>query len=97
MYLKKNKKRRKKRRNSSYNSCLRGGLSFRELSTVSPKHEDARQGAISIAKIVMNDEALKEVLFTTKRLPIKRLESKVQVSRKTIERNRKYIIAICVC
>ncbi len=80
-----------------YNSCLREfGLSFQELSAVSPKHEDARQGAISIAKIVMNDEALKDVLFTTKRLPIKQLESKVQVSRKTIERNRKYIIAICV-
>jgi RNA polymerase sigma factor len=80
-----------------YNSFLREfGLSFQELSAVSPKHEDARQGAISIAKIVMNDEALKEILFTTKRLPIKQLESKVQVSRKTIERNRKYIIAICV-
>ena len=80
-----------------YNSRLREfGLSFQELTTVSPKHEDARQGAISIAQIVMNHEELKDILFTTKRLPIKQLEQKVVVSRKTIERNRKYIISICV-
>ncbi len=80
-----------------YNSrLLEFGLSFQALATVSPKHEDARLGAISIARIVMNNENLKDILFTTKRLPIKQLEQKVVVSRKTIERNRKYIIAICV-
>lgn len=80
-----------------YNSRLHEfGLSFQELAIVSPKHEDARQGAISIAQLLMNDVELKEILFTTKRLPIKQLEQKVQVSRKTIERNRKYIIAICI-
>lgn len=80
-----------------YNHKLREfGLSFSELVKVSPKHEDARQGAISIAQTLMNDEELKSILFTSKRLPIKQLEQKVQVSRKTIERNRKYIIAICI-
>lgn len=80
-----------------YNMRLREfGLSFNELASVSPKHEDARRGAISIAQMVMSDEELKDMLFTSKRLPIKQLEQKVQVSRKTIERNRKYIISICV-
>lgn len=80
-----------------YNNRLREfGLSFQELAKVSPKHEDARQGAISIAEMVMSNEELKDILFTTKRLPIKQLEQKVLVSRKTIERNRKYIISICV-
>jgi RNA polymerase sigma factor len=36
------------------------------------------------------------MLFSNKRLPIKQLEKMVDVSRKTIERNRKYIIAIAL-
>lgn len=72
------------------------GLTFQELTTHSPKHQDAREGAIRIAKILMADQQLKDLLFQHKRLPIKQLELKVDVSRKTIERNRKYIIAICI-
>lgn len=81
----------------SYNIRLHEfGLSFQELVSVSPKHKDAREGAIAIAEMIMNDEELKNSLLATKRLPIKQLEQKVLVSRKTIERNRKYIISICV-
>jgi RNA polymerase sigma factor len=35
-------------------------------------------------------------LYAKKRLPIKELERHVHISRKTIERNRKYIIAIAI-
>jgi len=35
-----------------------------------------------------------EYLFQKKKLPLKRLEEKVNVSRKTIERNRIYIVAM---
>ena len=35
-------------------------------------------------------------MYREKRLPIKELEKQVNVSRKTIERNRKYIIAISI-
>ncbi|MFC9596598.1 RNA polymerase sigma factor SigI [Peribacillus butanolivorans] len=72
------------------------GLSFDDLVENSPKHEDARKGAIMIAKLLMDDDDLKEILFTKKRLPVKQLEGKVDVSRKTIERNRKYIIAVAI-
>ncbi|USK61009.1 RNA polymerase sigma factor SigI [Peribacillus asahii] len=72
------------------------GLSFQELVHHSPKHIDARLGAISIAKTLMDDGELRELLFMKKRLPIKQLEEKVRVSRKTIERHRKYIIAMCI-
>ena len=70
------------------------GLSFQDLLENSPKHEDARTNAILTAKILTENEELKTYLLEKKRLPIKQLESFVSVSRKTIERNRKYIMAI---
>lgn len=72
------------------------GLSFEDLVNTSPKHADARKGAVMMAKMLMEDDELKEILFTKKRLPVKQLEGRVDVSRKTIERNRKYIIAVAI-
>ncbi|WP_066066035.1 RNA polymerase sigma factor SigI [Neobacillus soli] len=72
------------------------GLSFSDLVENSPKHSDARKNAMIAAKILIEDHELKELLFSNKRLPIKQLEKRVDVSRKTIERNRKYIIAIAL-
>lgn len=72
------------------------GLSFQELLEISPKHADARLNAIMVSKAVVENNELKSALFEKKQLPIKQLESKVTVSRKTIERNRKYIIAMAI-
>jgi RNA polymerase sigma factor len=71
-------------------------LSFTDLVENSPKHADARKNAIEIAKLLTDNEELKNLLIDKKRLPIKQLEQMVDVSRKTIERNRKYIIAIAL-
>jgi RNA polymerase sigma factor len=71
-------------------------LSFSDLVENSPKHADARKSAILTAKILVEDPELKNLLLEKKRLPIKQLEKMVNVSRKTIERNRKYIIAIAL-
>ncbi|MDQ0217316.1 RNA polymerase sigma factor SigI [Peribacillus cavernae] len=71
-------------------------VSFSDLVENSPKHSDARRGAISTAKMLVSDPVLNEILMTKKRLPIKQLEKKVTVSRKTLERNRKYIIAVAL-
>lgn len=69
-------------------------LSLGDLAANSPKHADARKNAILTAKLIADNAELRELLFEKKRLPIKQLEEKAIVSRKTIERNRKYIIAI---
>lgn len=71
-------------------------LSFNDLVDHSPKHADARKSAIEVAKILVENEELFNLLREKKRLPIKQLEQLVEVSRKTIERNRKYIIAIAL-
>ncbi|MGB2991941.1 MAG: RNA polymerase sigma-I factor [Paenisporosarcina sp.] len=72
------------------------GLSFQELVKVSPSHEDSRQTAIQIAQIIVETDEFYEMLLTKKRLPMKELEELVNVSRKTIERHRKYIVAIVI-
>ena len=69
-------------------------LSLKDLIHYSPKHADARKNAIMVAKILTENESLKNSLIKNKRLPMKQLESYVPLSRKTLERNRKYIIAI---
>ncbi|WP_243840620.1 RNA polymerase sigma-I factor [Paenisporosarcina antarctica] len=80
-----------------YESLLKPfGLSFQELVKVSPSHEDSRQTAIQIAQIIVETDEFYEILQTKKRLPMKDLESLVHVSRKTLERHRKYIVALVI-
>lgn len=70
------------------------GLSFRELAMSSPKHKDSKKTAMYIAQIIAETPEFYNYLFANKKLPIKDIESTVEVSRKTIERHRKYIIAV---
>lgn len=80
-----------------FNSCLHEfGLSFAELAEVSPKHSDSREILISVARMLAEDPQLMRQLLVKKLLPIKELLAMVEVSRKTLERNRKYIIAIAL-
>ena len=72
------------------------GLSMKDLLNQAPKHIDARINALEIAKTIIQNEELKNAFWTKKRLPIKELENLVSVSRKTIERNRKYIISLVI-
>ncbi|MFD1037616.1 RNA polymerase sigma factor SigI [Virgibacillus byunsanensis] len=71
-------------------------LTLPELTEVSPKHKDARESAIHTARILFNDEQLREIVLRKRKLPIKELVKKVDVSKKTLERNRKFILAIFV-
>lgn len=72
------------------------GISFQDLVKVSPKHKDARIRAMDVAHIIANDDSLKEHLLIKKELPLKALLAKVDLSRKTLERQRKYIIALAL-
>jgi len=70
------------------------GISFQELVSLSPKHEDARIRAMEVARIIAEDPDMTSHLMRKKELPLKDIECKVEISRKTLERQRKYIIAI---
>lgn len=71
-------------------------ITFEILSTQCPKHIDARENAKQIAKVVYENTDIRSYLEEKRRLPIKELEEIVSCSRKTIERNRKYIIAMAL-
>ncbi len=70
------------------------GIRFAELVKISPKHQDARDRALQVAKTLVSEPTLLSHLTSKKSLPLKELEERVQVSRKTLERQRKYIITL---
>ena len=72
------------------------GMTFQDLVKSSPSHEDARLTAVQIAQLVAETEEYRQYLQNKKKLPLKEIEQLVEVSRKTIERNRKYIIAVAL-
>lgn len=72
------------------------GITFSELVDNSPKHADSRKILIGISAKLAGDKRLMESLRLTQKMPIKELMEASGVSRKTLERNRKYIIAIAV-
>lgn len=71
-------------------------LTLVEVTEVSPKHRDARISAVKVARILIDDSELREFVQTKKKLPIKELLKKVEVSKKTLERNRKFILAVFI-
>jgi RNA polymerase sigma factor len=71
-------------------------IDLMELPDISPKHADARQNAIDVARTLVADERLRTVFLEKKKLPMKDLMNEVEVSRKTVERNRNYIVAIAI-
>lgn len=71
-------------------------LTLEELTEVSPKHRDARESAIGVAYTLYADQKLRHYVHSKKKLPIKDLLEKVEVSKKTLERNRKFILAIFI-
>ncbi len=72
------------------------GITMLDLTEHSPKHKDTRETTLQIAKTILQHENLKRQLFDKKKLPIKEVSDLVDVSRKTLERNRKYLIALVV-
>ncbi|WP_188802651.1 RNA polymerase sigma-I factor [Sporolactobacillus putidus] len=75
---------------------LNYGITFDVLSKHCPKHADARENAKIAAKKLVEHKTLVQFLKKKKQLPIKDLLQFVSCSRKTIERNRKYIIALAL-
>lgn len=72
------------------------GLSFQELTDVAPKHADARASAMEVARTIVGDASLLRYVRERKSLPLKELTDRASVSRKTLERQRKYILAVVV-
>ncbi|WP_373895603.1 RNA polymerase sigma factor SigI [Virgibacillus natechei] len=71
-------------------------LTLEELTRLSPKHRDARDSAVYTARVIFENSDLREYVKRKKKLPMKHLMNYVDVSKKTLERNRKFILAMFI-
>jgi len=71
-------------------------IKFSELVDVSPQHHDSRQTILGVAMHLAQNPLLMEYLRTKKKLPVQELADRMGVNRKTIERRRKYLIALAL-
>lgn len=89
--------RHRKEEISEFNQKLKAyKLTMNDLVESSPKHRDARDSAVRTARVLYNDPYLREYVYNKKKLPIKDLLAIVHVSKKTLERNRKFILAVFI-
>lgn len=70
------------------------GLSLTELVRVSPKHRDSRQLMLRAARVLVERQELFQRLVTKKKLPLAELSLASGIPRKTLEKGRKYIVAV---
>ncbi|MDP4179770.1 MAG: RNA polymerase sigma-I factor [Bacillota bacterium] len=72
------------------------GITMEDLIKNSPKHRDSKKMMIEIAQVITQNDNLYQKLVAKKRIPMSELESYIKVHKRTLERNRKYIIAACL-
>jgi len=70
------------------------GIGFGELADLSPRHRDSRIQLQRIGRKLAQEDRLFRALKANRQLPVKELCEKAEASRNTVERHRKYIIAI---
>ncbi len=72
------------------------GVTFADLRDQSPKHQDSRDTLLKIGARLARNPGLFAMLTDKRQLPLKELCEIENVSRKTLERNRKYLIAVAL-
>ncbi len=96
-YIKETANRERIEEIKDYNvKITRLGITFGELVKSSPKHRDTREALFRAACYMVKHNSLYDTLQVSKRLPMRELETGTGVSRKVLERGRKYIIGIAV-
>ncbi|MCX7922879.1 MAG: RNA polymerase sigma factor SigI [Clostridia bacterium] len=71
-------------------------ISFMELVDASPKHNSTKKVYSDIIKYLLSQSELVRLMKQKKYLPIAEIEKNTGISRKKIERARKYIIAVVI-
>lgn len=69
------------------------GIAVTDLVAESPKHSDTRRSMMDIARSIVENEVWNGYFSKHKKLPLAMLED-CGLSRKTLERHRKYLVAL---
>lgn len=72
------------------------GLNIKNLPDYLPKHKDSKQMCINIAKKIIENKDIYNKLKTKKYFKMKDLSKLIDVHPKTVERNREFIICLCI-
>ncbi|MCL4352476.1 MAG: RNA polymerase sigma-I factor [Firmicutes bacterium] len=78
------------------NVLQRYGLSWDQLVKNTPKHQDSRRRAIQIGRIIAANDEYRDHLLEKSELPLSKLVAEQGLSRKILERHRKYIAAVAL-
>lgn len=70
------------------------GVSLTDVADNSPKQERTLEACKKVVAYAKDDEEIMNEFLSTRRLPLKKITDGSKVARKTIERHRKYIIAL---
>ena len=69
-------------------------IAIEELVEIAPKHKDAKESCVKIAKLLADNNELFNKLVKNLKLPLDDLAKLSQVSKKTLQRNKRFIIAV---
>ncbi|MGE5558061.1 MAG: RNA polymerase sigma-I factor [Bacillota bacterium] len=72
------------------------GITFRDLVFCAPRHKDSKLLAIRVAGVISGSDDLFNQMMERKVLPVSGLMKKVKINKRTLERNRKFIIAVAL-
>ncbi|MCL1895574.1 MAG: sigma-70 family RNA polymerase sigma factor [Clostridiales bacterium] len=72
------------------------GITLRNLSGICPKQKRSRELCIRLANETIRNDKMKSSLMDRKRLPQSELAKRFGISEKTVEKHRKYIVAVAV-
>lgn len=72
------------------------GVSVNDLVLCSPKHKDSKLMCIKIAKTICDHDKIYNKFYKNKKIPTVEVMKALNVSERTIERNRKFIIAVSI-
>ncbi|MDP4183192.1 MAG: hypothetical protein Q8942_19145 [Bacillota bacterium] len=71
-------------------------INIKDLPNCTPKHLDSRELALKIARVIVNNRNLAEKLILKRHIPYADVIKVFDVHPKTIQRNKKYIISLCL-
>ncbi len=72
------------------------GVNFEDLVKSSPKHSTTRRDLMQAARVLAGQKGLWEKFKNGKKLPLNAMIEETGIGRKTLERGRKYIIAMAL-
>lgn len=75
---------------------LEFNIDFSSLEKISPKQKRSRQLSANIAYVVAEDKAMLGDFFRSKKLPQGELARRLNISEKTIEKHRRYIVTLII-